>query len=76
MEEEWSLKGKEIDTWYKEEKDKEHWNIYHEKDIETLRKKLIELVYKSMMEDENPKWVIDQINKFFGVDKSGRKRDE
>ena len=57
MSEEWSLK----DCW-------RYVDVYTGKDIETLHEKLVDLVYKSLMEEENPEWVILQINKLFGVE--------
>ena len=41
-EKDWSLKGKEIDTWRSGKKRGRHWNVYHEDVIDCLHKKLIE----------------------------------
>jgi len=77
MKDDWSLKDKitkeTIDAWelegiYSEPpvNSDEHVIKKINETIEILRNKVVKLVYKSMMEDENPTWVTDQINKLFG----------
>ncbi|MBE3093608.1 MAG: hypothetical protein IMZ52_01150 [Actinobacteria bacterium] len=41
VEDDWSLKGTEVDTWHIGRKRYEHWNMYRDSDIEVLRQKLI-----------------------------------
>jgi len=64
MSNDWSLKGKGIKTW-DTKNPKDEWLTYKDKDIETLRKKLIEDIKKDCIEWH---YIVDIINRRFGVE--------
>ena len=76
MKDNWSLKDKGIKTW-ESGNTKDTWISYNEKDIETLRQKLID-DFRNIAEDEDKDDVvyvetllceiIQMINKRFGVE--------
>lgn len=73
MNKEWSLKEHKRSMYklFLDGRDNRIWTpedyFYLKEDIDILHKKIIRLVDNALNTEENPKWVISQINKLFGI---------